>query len=340
MPALPDPKPQSLTTFVKPLPAGAFVTAACFLGGAPALALGDGSVLLGEAGAQRRIAAHPQGAILVAAAQGSALVTGGDDGRVALTGEDGACREIALEKGRWIDAVALRGDGAVAWSSGKTVRARDAKGQIKSLEAKSTVRGLAFFPKGHRLALTQYNSLGLWFPNTAAAPEEWEWKGAHLDVTISPDARFVVTSMQENALHGWRIADRKDMRMSGYPTKTRSFSWSADGLWLATSGAEACIVWPFQAKDGPMGKAPRECGVRPAKVSRVAFHPKTLVVALGYEDGWVMLCRLTDAAELLVHARHAGDDAAPITALAWSADGARLVFGAAAGEAGVLDLPA
>ena len=116
-------------------------------------------------------------------------------------------------------------------------------------------------------------------------------------MTWSPDGRFVVTSMQENTLHGWRLSDKKDMRMSGYPSKTRSFSWSHDGQWLGTSGADAAIVWPFSSKDGPMGKAPRECGIRPAKVSRVSFHPGALVLAIGYEDGFVLLCRLTDAAE-------------------------------------------
>ena len=85
------------------------------------------------------------------------------------------------------------------------------------------------------------------------------------------------------------------MRMSGYPAKVRSVSWSSDGHWLATSGAEAAIVWPFDSKEGPTGKAPRECGVRPARVSRVAFHPKALVLAMGYEDGCILLVRFTDA---------------------------------------------
>lgn len=88
-----------------------------------------------------------------------------------------------------------------------------------------------------------------------------------------------------------------------------------------------------------MGKKPRECGLRESRVSRVAFHPRTLVVAMGYEDGWVLLCRLTDAAELLVRARREGDSLAAISALAWNADGSRLVFGTVDGEAGVLDLP-
>jgi WD40 repeat protein len=169
-------------------------------------------------------------------------------------------------------------------------------------------------------------------------PEGLEWKGSHLDVTWSPDARFVVTSMQENALHGWRLQpDKGHMRMSGYPAKSRSLSWSHDGKWLATSGAEAAIIWPFESRDGPMGKAPRECGVRPARVSRVAFHPGALVLATGYEDGCLLLIRLGDASELLV--RPPVKDSA-VTALSWDDRGRRLAFGCADGDAGILTLPA
>ena len=201
---------------------------------------------------------------------------------------------------------------------------------MKTWSAPSTARGLAFQPKGFRLAATHYNGATLWFPKVEGAPQTLEWKGAHLDVTFSADGRFLVTSMQENALHGWRLQDSRNMRMTGYPAKTRSLSWSHDGQWLATSGADAAVIWPFKDKDGPMGKAPRECGVRQARVTQVAFHPKALVVAIGYADGLVLLCRLGDAAEIL--ARHPGDGA--VSALAWDASGARLLFGLEFGRGG------
>jgi hypothetical protein len=327
----------SLTRNVAIFDAGAHVTAAAFLGDSPAFALGDGALLLGEPGAARRVVAHPGGAILTAAGDGALLATGGDDGRVMATTPDGEAREIAHEKGRWIDALALR-EGRIAWAAGREARVRDVGGAVKSHQAPTTVRGLCFLPKGFRLALAHYNGVSLWFPNVAAAPVLLEWKGSHLDVVAAPDGRFVVSSMQENALHGWRIADSRNMRMSGYPKKSRSLSWSHDGAWLATSGADACIVWPFRDKDGPMGKAPRECGVRPVKVSQVAFHPRTLVVAVGYEDGFLLLCRLADAAEILVREPRPGDGA--VTALAWDAIGARLAFGLDSGGAGLLTLPA
>ena len=139
-------------------------------------------------------------------------------------------------------------------------------------------------------------------------------------------------------MHGWRLPEKADMRMSGYPSKTRSLSWSHDGHWLATSGADAAIVWPFASKEGPMGKAPRECGIRPAKVSRVAFHPGALVLAIGYEDGFVLLCRLNDGAELLVRKSDVANGA--VTAFAWDKPGKRLIFGTDGGAGGILALPA
>jgi WD40 repeat protein len=87
-----------------------------------------------------------------------------------------------------------------------------------------------------------------------------------------------------------------------------------------------------------MNKEPHECGVRESRVSQVAFHPKSLVIAMGYEDGWVLLCRLTDAAELLVH-RPGGTPEGAITALTWDSDGRHLLFGSAEGFAGLLTMP-
>jgi WD40 repeat protein len=326
----------SLAQQVDGLNLEAHVTESAWLGDTLAFALGDGTVALAKGEEIHRVAAHPERAVLVAVSDGKRLVTGGDDGRVAVTRADGSTETLIEAKG-WIDAIALAASGAVAFAAGRRVTARDEKGREKSLEVASTARGLCFAPKGYRLAIAHYGGSTLWYPNLETKPEMLDWKGSHLDITWSPDGRFVVTSMQENSLHGWRLQpDRGHMRMSGYPAKTRSLSWSGDGKWLATSGAEAAIIWPFESKEGPMGKQPRECGVRPAKVTQVAFHPNALVLAVGYEDGCVMLVRLTDAAELLVRQAAPGSG---ITAMAWDKSGRRFAFGAQDGCAGVLNLP-
>jgi WD40 repeat protein len=313
------------------------VIAAYFLGRTAAFVLSEESIVLAEQdGEPRRIGAHG-GAILATASDGKRVVTGGDDGKVVVTDAKGESTTLATDgKRRWIDQLALGPDGAVAWSAGKTAFVQASKSkELRQFEAASTVGGLAFLPKGFRLAIAHYNGATLWFPNAAqATPEKLEWKGSHLGVTVSPDGRFVVTSMQEAMLHGWRLPDGQHMRMSGYSSRVTSLGWTVGGRFLATSGSTQIILWPFHTKDGPMGKQPRLLAPSEHRVSVVACHPKQDIVAAGYEDGMVLLVRLEDGAEIL--AKRPGD--APVTALAWNADGLFLAFGTENGEAGILDL--
>jgi WD40 repeat protein len=324
----------SIVDRTHPVPAGGAIIAAHFLGRTAVFVLGEEALLLVEdKGEPRRVAAH-DGAILSTTADSERVVTGGDDGKVIATNAQGERRTLATDgKHRWIDHVALGPDGAVAWSAGKTAYAHGK--ELRELEAPSTVGALAFLPKGFRLAIAHYNGATLWFPNAPQAkPEKLEWKGSHLGATISPDGRFLVTAMQEPMLHGWRLADGKHMRMSGYSARVTSLGWTAGGDWLATSGSTQLILWPFQTKDGPMGKQPRLLAPSEHRVGVVACHLRQEIVAVGYSDGMVLLVRIDDGAEIL--AKKPGP--APVTALAWSADGSRLAFGTEAGEAGVLDL--
>ena len=325
----------SVTDKVRPVHIGAPVTSVHFLGDSAAFVGAEENVYLMNAqGGVSPVAVH-SGGILCATADATRLVMGGDDGRLVALGAGGEVQLVATDpKRRWIDNVALHPDGAVAWSAGKTAFVRSGKNEEKSFDAPSTVGGLAFAPKGLRLGVAHYNGVSLWFPNMAAKPEILEWAGSHLAVTFSPDNKFLVTAMHEPALHGWRLADARHMRMTGYPGRVRSMSWSAGGKALATSGADTVIMWPFASKDGPMGKEPAMLAPLQARVSAVACHPRQDILAAGYGDGTVLMVRMTDGAEILVRR----NGSAPIVALAWNAKGTLLAFAAEDGEAGLLDL--
>ncbi len=72
------------------------------------------------------------------------------------------------------------------------------------------------------------------------------------------------------------------MRMSGYPSKTESLSFSRTGKWLASSGADSIVLWPFFG-GGPMGKAPLElAGGDGVLCTRVAFQPQQELLAAGF----------------------------------------------------------
>jgi len=325
----------SVVARVRPVPANAPVVGIHFIKETAVFVLGEEALLFaaGE-GEPQRVAVHG-GAILASAGDGGRVVTGGDDGKVVATDAKGNSETVATDaKRRWIDQVAVGPSNAVAWSAGKQAFAHVGKGAEKSLEVVSTVGGLAFAPKGLRLAIAHYNGATLWFPNAKAEPETLEWKGSHLGVKYSQDGRFLVTTMQEPMLHAWRLDDRKDMRMSGYAARVRSLDWTADGKWLATSGSTQVVLWPFGGKDGPMGKQPQLRAPAEQQAVVVACHPKQGVVAVGFADGLVLLVRTDDGAEIL--GKKPGD--APMTALAWSASGKLLAFGTDSGEAGVVDL--
>ena len=236
-----------------------------------ALGLGDGGVLLAKDGETHRVEAHPGGRPRRGVRRGAFRHR-----RRRRAGRgDGAGRrhgDARGPEGRLDRLLAVNASGAFAFAAGKRVFARSDKGKEKSLEVPSTARGLAFAPKGYRLAIATTTARRSGSPTSKRSPR-CSVEGSHLDVTWSPDGRFVVTSMQENALHGWRLQpDRGHMRMSGYPSKTRSFRVVARRQVARHLGRRSGdrLVLRIQ---GPMGKAPRECGVRPARCNVLRSIP-------------------------------------------------------------------
>jgi hypothetical protein len=83
-----------------------------------------------------------------------------------------------------------------------------------------------------------------------------------------------------------------------------------------------------------MGKTPRQLAAFGVKVEQVACHPKQDVIAIGYEDGLVLLVRLDDGAEILAKK----PDKVPVSALAWDDTGTLLAWGSEDGKAGIIPL--
>lgn len=310
------------------------VTAAVFDSAGAVFALGDGSVRF-EGG---EFSAAHDGAILCAVVHpsGDGVVTGGDDGRLIWHRRDAAGVLATSAKGQWIDAIdASAESGLIAFSAGKTLTVIDARDASfrRDFQHERTVSGVAFEPKGRRIATSTYGGAALWFARIAEQkPTFLKWAGSHTAVTVSPDGAFVVTAMQDNQLHGWRIKDQKNMRMGGYPSKVRAMSFLSNGQLLATSGAQGAVLWPFIGANGPMGREATEIGFDEATlVVLVASQPKHGLLAAGLNDGRVWLADPAGQGLNFLKA----DRGAPISALAMSADATRVAWADEDGQAGV-----
>lgn len=326
-----------LTHSLKDLPEGAGqVERAFFLGGrAVFLHAGGTASFLEKDGTGGLPAASLHEGLLCAATDGRVACTGGEDGLVCLLTAAGDRKVIAELPGKWIDRIAIGPGGVVAAASGRMGVIIEPDGSQQGFACERAMEGLAFAPKGRRLAIARYNGAELRWLSRPDDQQFLEWSGAHTGALFSPDGRYLVTTMQENALHGWRLADMKHMRMSGYPAKVKSLSFSHNGKWLASSGAPAAIVWPFSGKDGPMGKAPKELGSMGGNmVSEVAFHPGEEVLAIGFEHGLVLAVRVADNREAVL--REA--DGSAITSLGWDDTGICLAFGTLEGAAGFVNI--
>ena len=320
-----------------PLQLDAYVAAALPTRDGFAFALGDGVVRWEDGGTAQ---AH-DGPVLCAALHpsGDGVVTGGDDGRLVWSRAGGDVQTLADTGGTWIDAVATAvNTGLIAFAAGREARVLDVADPAfgHGFRHERAVADVAFDAKGRRLAAATYGGVQLRYARVAEQkPTALKWPGAHIGVAWSPDGRFVLSALQENQLHGWRIADAKDMRMAGYPAQVRSLAFLAKGALLASSGAPGAVIWPFTGANGPMGKDAVEIGFKEGTlVTRVAGTGSRLVG--GRDDGEVWTADLQSSSrETLREAT-----GAPVTALAVSADGRRCAWGDETGAAGVVDLPA
>lgn len=321
---------------------GAAVTGMAAVGNRVAVAGGDGALRWFDPEALPRAlpAAMPthDGAILSLSAGRGEAVTGGDDGWIAAARPGEEARRLFKVARGWVNHLAAdRDSGRIAACAGKTVYVLDPDGseRLKLDDHPSTVAAVALTRGGRRVATAHYGGATLWSAERAGEARRLNWKGSHIAASFSPDGRFLLTAMQEAALHGWRLADAHDIRMSGYPAKSKSLSWSADGRWLCCSGAEVVTAWDF-AGEGPMGRPPRELCPGETLAVVVACHPAHALMAAGFEDGGVRVGQIEDGGE--AELPPAGDDETPVTALAWAHDGTTLFAGTEGGAIAAYDL--
>lgn len=307
-----------------------------------AFALGNGAVMLtsdasapGQEPAPACLPLHDGSCLALEADVASGWLTAGDDGRVLHLEADGRCSSLVHRDSAWIELLAAGMTGERAYVVGRRLVCLLDRRTVE-VELSAPATAIAFDPAGHRLAAAHHGGVTLWTPAdngmrklpAAGYPRSLSW---------SPDGRYLVAGLQENGLHGWRIADGSDFEMGGYQGQPLSLSFASNARFLATSGALRPVCWRF---DPPRhGEPPLECGT-PGRtpVTRVACHPWLPLIAAGHHSGGVLLCSPA-AGESIPLRLPVLEQPGEINALVWSADGRKLAFGSQSGAYGWVGLP-
>ena len=325
----------SVVERTRPVTAGAPVVAAHFLGETAVFVLGEETLLLvpddGRSSAWRCMPAPS-----LATADGRAsspAATTARSWRPTPSGDAHRARhrrQAALDRPR--RARSGRRGRLVGRQAG--VRAQPARVAERMLEVPSTVGGLAFAPKGFRLAIAHYNGVTLWFPNAQSRAGDARMEGLASRRRRQPGRQ--VPGHHHAGADAARLAARrgKHMRMSGYARACARSPGppAASGSPPPARSSSSCgRSRPRTAR----WASSRACWRRSeAQVEVVACHPEA-----GGRGG--RLCRRRGAAGAhRGRRRGAGPPAWPRAGhrAGLERDGATLAFGTEDGEAGVVAL--
>ena len=322
--------------------AGAYATACAFSpnGETLALATGDGKLLLTAPATRETLLTKPhEGAVLCLQATAEGFVSGGDDGRIMRTAENGASEETYRRKGRWIEHLAVCAGGRLAAAMGREVALFEPGTAEPRLlgPLRSSVAGLRSGLGGRLLAATHNDGLTLWdLPPSSPEGRLLEAQGSHLSLALSADGRFAACATQDKAVRVFDLRENEGYAMEGYPIKVESLAFDAENRRLLTGGEQAVVAWDILAPEEELGK-PITFGAFEHGFARVvAPHPALPLVCAGFDGGVVFLGDVSRRTARPLFTLP-GDR---VTCLAWSHNGRHLAGGSDSGGLFLLDLVA
>ena len=147
----------------------------------------------------------------------------------------------------------------LAVADGKHVRVLDRNGEIRwSCDPlASTVTGV-LWPRGAlRVAASAYQGVTIFEPGTDRITRTLRAPGAISGLASAPNGRWVVGGSQDATLHGWKVNDGTDFRMSGFPATVSQLSFEDTGRWMVcASGDRICTDGAPKSPHGPVSPRP------------------------------------------------------------------------------------
>lgn len=270
------------------------------------------------------------------AAFGDGFLAGGASGRLVVVAPDGALRPLVDMDSGPVDAIRAARGGAVFVAAGGLVARYGSDEETARAVARydEPLRSMAPSADARRIALGFDRRVAIEPAEEDGTERAGFDLGPALALEWSPDGGVLAVGLAHGGLALIDPATRRVLRLPDYPAPVGSLDWAADSGLLATAGAFRAIVWSLQSDDG-RPKTIETGRVGFVAITAVRLHPQRPLLAVGYQNGMIVLTRIGTRDELVV--RDPSHDA--VGGLGWSPDGERLAFHATSGSAGILDLP-
>ena len=195
-----------------------------------------------------------------------------------------------VEEEDWFEHVAISSDGRfILASKGKTLysleqKSGDYKLITKDTSFTSTISDVIF--NVDSFLISNYGGVREYPVSNLEEYTLFEWKTSLLNISWSPDKKYIAAGTQEHAIHFWPypLEKEKDFQMGGYQSKVDTIVWSPDSTEFIINGAEDVHIWDFS--DGPpFGKSPKilTCGY--GKIIDIVYDGNLLIAVS--EEGMI-----------------------------------------------------
>jgi len=196
---------------------------------------------------------------------------------------------------------------------------------------------LALSPDGKSIAISDQSGFSVYkIQQPDAAPQRISFPGRPTAIAWSQDQQWVLCPLDEGGCQLISLADQRSTTLANYPSQVTKAVWSSASNAFATSGAFRAAAWSMETPpiDDEKAGALQTGKASLVLVKQVAANPKNDFIAIGYENGLVLLAKFGMQDELLIH-----EEKASVTCLEWSSDGKQLLIGMKDGTAGVVNFP-
>lgn len=223
----------------------------------------------------------------------------------------GPLRSFKIEERGWAERMEWNPAGTLlAVAAGRSVCVIDpTSGGTHAMfpDHKSTVSDLSWNPaRDDEIAVVCDGGLRIWRVGNREPVGAFDWGGASLKVSWSPDGRWVVTGDQTPSVHIYEVATETPLHIQGFGAKAKAFAWQGSGKRLAIASGPTITVWPCTGKKGPNGAKPILLEGHRTEISVLQFlNNDGLLLSCG-RDGAALLwmTHKSEQPALLLHSPH------------------------------------